>query len=112
MTAGKYITYTIDVPGKEIIRAGGLFFHEDAALLDDLVANFCDRFNVDPDTAQEVISERQQLEGIDSDDALDIQLYTARAAKLLGFRGVEVSDEQGAAYMIDMLRREAELVRL
>lgn len=111
MTAGEYITYTIEVPSSEIIQAGSLFYHEDAALLDDLVANFCERFNVDTETAEEVISERQQLESTDADESWDVQLFTARAAKLLGFRGVAVLDEQGTAYMIDMLGREAELVK-
>ena len=31
------------------------------------------------------------------------------AAKVLGFRGVRVSDEQGTSYMIDMLGRERDL---
>ncbi|MBQ3301672.1 MAG: hypothetical protein IJI03_12400 [Rudaea sp.] len=57
----------------------------------------------------EVISERMQLDGIDADDSWDVQRYTARAAKVLGFRGVRVSDEQGTSYMIDMLGRERDL---
>jgi hypothetical protein len=38
--------------------------------------------------------------------------FTARAAALLGFRGVAVSDEQGTAYLIDMAGREGELERV
>lgn len=110
MTAGDYVTYRTEIDESAIIEAGHLFYHEDAARLDGLVAQFCERYDVDADTAEEIISERQQLDSCDGGDLWDVQLFTARAAKLLGFRGVAVSDEQGRAYMIDMLGHESELV--
>ncbi|WP_339869099.1 hypothetical protein [Pseudohongiella nitratireducens] len=109
MTAGDHVAYSIELGDDEIIEAGQLFYHEDAEKLDELVAEFCDRFDVDADTAEEIISEREQLDSCDSDDLWDVQIFTARAAKILGFRAVEVEDEQGAAYMIDMLGHEKEL---
>lgn len=109
MTAGKAVVYSIEIDENEIIDARSLFYHEDAAKLDALVSQFCARFNVDADTAEEIISERQQLDTCDADDSWDAQIFTARAAKILGYRGVIVSDEQGTAYMIDMCGREAEL---
>ncbi|OVE45677.1 hypothetical protein [Chromobacterium violaceum] len=111
MTAGQFVTYKLEINEELLIEAGSLFYHEDAAKLDVLVAQFCRRFDVDEDTAEEIISEREQLDSADADDLWDVQLFTARAAKLLGYRGCIMSDEQGALYMIDMLGHEAELVR-
>lgn len=110
MTSGACVVHRLEVDESEIVDARSLFHHEDAALLDDLVAEFCERFGVDADAAEDIISEREQLDSTDSDELWDVQHYTARAAKTLGFRGVRVSDEQGAAYMIDMRGREADLV--
>ncbi|WP_162889528.1 hypothetical protein [Pseudomonas parafulva] len=111
MTAGESVTYSLSIDDGLVIDAGGLFYHEDAAKLASLVDEFCTRFGVDMDTAEEIISERQQLDSFDADDSWDVQVFTARAAKLLGFRGVAVTDEQGTAYMIDMADRASELVR-
>ena len=111
MSACATIAYKIELDDSEVIGARELFYHNDAAKLDALVAKFAERFGVDTDTAEEIIGEREQLDSDDSDDLWDVQLYTAQAAKILGYRAVEVSDEQGTAYMIDMLGREAELVK-
>lgn len=109
MCAGKAVVYSIEIDEDDIIEAGSLFYHEDAAKLDALVAKFCGRFSVDTETAEEIISERRQLDSRDADDQWDVQLFTARAAKALGFRGVRVADEQGSAYMIDMLDQSEKL---
>ncbi len=84
-------------------------FHT-AGNLEGLVAEFCERFGVDEDDAEEIISERKQLDSFDADDLWDVQRFTARAAKMLGFRGVRVSDEQGSAYMIDVTAQEIAIV--
>ena len=110
MSAGKTIAYKIELDDSDLIEAGQLFHHAEAVKLDSLVAEFAARYAVDIDTAEEIISEREQLDSNDSDDLWDVQLFTARAAKILGYRGVAVADEQGTAYMIDMLDHEAELV--
>lgn len=109
MTARSYVVYKIEIDEDQLITAGHLFYHEDADKLSELVAEFCRRFDVDEDTAEEIISERQQLDTDEADDLNAVQLFTARAAKLLGYRGCVMTDEQGSLYMIDMLGREAEL---
>ncbi|MBA8734250.1 hypothetical protein [Chromobacterium violaceum] len=106
-----YVTYRIDLDDDSLIAAGRLFYHEDAEKLGSLVSEFCSRFDVDEDTAEEIISEQEQLDSEDADDLWDAQLFTARAAKILGYRGCIMRDEQGTLYMIDMLGREADLVR-
>lgn len=109
-TARGYVVYSLDLDEDDVIEARSLFYHEDAEKLDGLVAEFCERFDVDADTAEEIIAEREQLDSCDCDDQLDVQHFTARAAKILGFRAVRVTDEQGSAYMVDMLGRDGELV--
>lgn len=99
--------YSLTIDLNTIIAAGSLFYHENALELEPLVAEFCRRFQVDEDTAVDVISEHTQLYDIedrfDADDSWECQLFTARAAKILGYRGVSGRDEQGTCYMIDML---------
>lgn len=103
------VVYELNIDEDRIISAGSLFYHEDAAKLEGLVERFCNRFDVDTDTAEEMISERQHLEEYDAEDLSDVQHYTAQAAKILGFLGVRVTDEQGTAYMIDMLNKAEDL---
>lgn len=117
MTAADVVTYKIELSDSEVIEVGQLFYHDDAAKLDGLVAELAGRLNIDADEAEALIEESKSVYDIDSieaedaaDASWDVQLFTARAAKALGFRAVRVQDEQGAAYMIDMLGRESELV--
>jgi hypothetical protein len=107
-------SYSVTLDESSIIDATSIFHHEEAALLDGLVERFCARFEVDTDDAEDIISERKQLrdfvDSADAEDDFDVQVFTARAAKMLGFRGVRVSDEFGTSYMIDMMGRESELM--
>ncbi|NHR07894.1 hypothetical protein HA052_22125 [Chromobacterium haemolyticum] len=117
MTASSYKAYSIELDESECIGAGELFYHEDAAKLDSLVAEVAARYDIDEDAAAALIDESKSIYDIESnvgpedlgDAAWDIQHATARAAVLLGFRAVRVSDEQGASYMVEMLGREKEL---
>lgn len=118
MTAGEHITYSIEINDDQLIEAGQLFYHEDAAKLDGLVAELAGRLDIDEDDAEALIEESKSvhdLDNVEPEDAADlswdVQLFTARAAKILGFRGVRVEDEQGSAYMIDMLGQANDLVR-
>lgn len=119
MTADSHITYNIELADAAVIRAGALFYHEEAEKLTGLIAEVAARFDIDKNTAEELIEESTSIYDIESnvaaedmaDAAWDIQHYTARAANLLGFRAVAVNDEQGTAYIVDMLGRETELVR-
>jgi hypothetical protein len=119
MTAGSHIAYTIELGDADVIRAGRLFHHEDAENLTGLVSEVAARYEIDEDDAEALLEESKSIFDIDSnveaedlaDAAWDIQHYSARAAKLLGFRAVAVTDEQGTAYLVDMLGREADLVK-
>lgn len=118
MTADEHIVYSVEINDSDIIEAGQIFYHDDAAKLDALVAELAAKLDVDTDVAESLIDESSSvfdLDHIEPEDAADaswdVQLYTARAAKILGFRGAQVEDEQGAAYMIDMLGFENDLVK-
>lgn len=116
MTAGAFVAYSLELNESDVIDADQLFYHADAGKLDGLVAELSARLGVDADVAEELMSESIDTHAIDSietedaaDASWDVQLFTARAAKLLGFRAVRVQDEQGTAYLVDMLGRETEL---
>ena len=108
MTAGDYTVHSIEIDEDDIIEAGQLFYHEDAEKLAGLVAQVMEMVGCDEDTAEELISQHQDVHSIEcdiepedlADASWDIQRITAEAALVLGYRGVEVEDEQGAAYMI------------
>lgn len=116
MTAASPVVYRLDLADDEVIEAGRLFRHEDAEKLQPLVVELAQRLGVSEEDAEALIEESKSahdIDGIEPEDAADaswdVQLFTARAAKMLGFRAVQVQDEQGAAWMVDMLGREAEL---
>lgn len=117
MTAGEHIAYSIEIDDADIIEAGQLFYHEDAAKLELLVARVAAMAGCDDDTAEALIEQRTDVCAIDCNAdpcdlgelSWDIQAITAQAAALLGFRAVSMLDEQGTAYMINMKGRESEL---
>lgn len=118
-TAGAHVTYRIDIDERDIIRAGSLFYHSDAATLEPLVERVAGMVGCDEDTAEDLIAQNIDVHELDLDIdpedranmSWDIQHVTGQAAKLLGYRGASMEDEQGTCYLIDMLGREAELVR-
>lgn len=120
MTAGAYVTYSLNIDKYSFIDAGHIFYDESAGILADLVAELADRIGCSESDAESLIDESKSVFDIDcaveaedlADAAWDVQHFTARAAKLLGYDGVRVTDEQGTAYMIDMLGRESEIVRI
>ncbi|MBH3308518.1 hypothetical protein I5P84_03475 [Pseudomonas mosselii] len=119
MTAGAHITYTIDLADDAVIQASQLFYHHDAERLSGLVAEVANRYDIDEADAEALIDESKSIYDIDSnveaedlgEASWDIQRFTACAAKLLGFRAVAVSDEQGTSYLVDMLGHEADLAK-
>lgn len=119
MTARDYFTYTIELDESAVIHANELFYHEGAEKLAGLIAEVATRFDIDEEDAEALIEESKSIFDIDSnvetedmgEASWDIQHYTARAAKLLGFRAVAVTDEQGTSYMVDMFGHEDDLVK-
>lgn len=117
MTAGDHLIYSIELKSSKIIDAGQIFYHEDAAKLDGLVDQVMEMVGCDEDTAEELIAQNEDVHNIDcdvepedlADTSWNIQRITGEAAVILGFRGVEMQDEQGTAYLIHMKGHDAEL---
>src|SRR5699024_4885034 len=115
-----FVTYKVEISEDEIIEAGQLFYHEDAEKLDAIVRRVMDMVGCDEDCAEELLSERLDIwemdTGLDPMDlgetAWDIQRLTGEAAFLLGYRAVELQDEQGAAWLVNMEGRVGELVEM
>lgn len=108
MAAGEHVTYKLEIDEDGIIEADRLFYHDDAAKLDGLVQQVMGMLDCDEDAAIEQIEQRGEFCG-DADLSWEIQHISAQAARLLGYRGVSMQDEQGTVYMIDMMGREGEL---
>lgn len=110
MTAGECVTYKIEINEDDIIEADQLFYHEDAEKLDGMVQQVMSMLDCDEDEAIEQIEQSGDFCG-DAEDSWKIQHISAQAARLLGYRGVSMQDEQGTVYMIDMIGHENELER-
>lgn len=112
MTAGEFVTYKLEIDEDDIIEAGQLFYHDDAEKLGGLVQEVMDMIGCDEDEAETLIEQRASISvcsEIDGEDLWEIQHISAQAARLLGYRGVSMQDEQGTVYLIDMLGCENEL---
>ena len=118
MSARATVTYEIEIEEDQILAASELFYHDDAVKLLPVVAEVAKKFGVDEEMAEKLISESKSIwnvaSDVDSDDLAnadwEIQHYSAKCAKILGYRGVKVIDEQGTSFMIDMRGRECELL--
>lgn len=51
-------TYKLEQDESQLIRAGSLFYHEEASKLEGVVAQVAKKFGCDSDTAEELLSER------------------------------------------------------
>ena len=115
MSACKFVAYKIEVADESIIDASHLFYENSTAILRDLVADVCELAHVDSDTAMNLIDGSESILDIDTDienrGELDweLQHVSAKAAKLMGYRGVSLRDEQGTCYLVDMIGFESEL---
>lgn len=101
------VTYKIEVSEEKIIDPNTFFYRDDCEKLESIVAEVMELAECDEDEAEEYLSQRESH--TDADIDWDIQALTAKAAKTLGYRGVEIPDEHGTSYMIDMLGHEDEL---
>ena len=117
-TAGSYVTYSIDISDEDVIDVLQLFYHKDAIKLNDLISDVEYMCGVDSDTAEALLEQSVSLfnisSSVDSDSMGEIdwrlQRLSADAGKLLDYRVISMRDEQGTAYMIDMLDKESDLI--
>ena len=107
--ASKYVHY-LDEDELNLADANDIYYTDNYEKLGGIIADITERIGVDEDTAFELLCERIsliELEVHSADDDWWLQCMTAEAAAVLGYDGVEVEDEQGSAYMINMLGRRS-----
>lgn len=118
--SNKGIIYAIDLDESEIISAETFFNHVNYKSLDNIVAHVSQLANCDIETAQDLLTNsvsycdlcaEKELE-FDTDIDFAIQAAQAQCAKKLGYRAVQTRDEQGSLYLVSMLNKENELVRV
>lgn len=112
------VLYSIDADELNLVEASQVFY-QDWDCMAAIVAEFAAKWDVSEDDAVEVLSNQDvytsgRAESMDWEDAQemswDAQLYVAKCAKAAGFDGVEVFDEQGAAYLIDLSGKESMMI--
>lgn len=114
--ASNPVVYSIELNESEIIDARSFFYREDSSALDSIVSEIMGMVGCDEDKAQDLLSGKAALidiaEEFDAEQDFEIQKMAAQAAKLLGYRAVELRDEQGAMWLVSMLGKEHELVEI
>ena len=100
------VVYGIDESTLNIVEACSMAHIENFDVIcADIINDVAEMFDVDFDTAHDILTEKESEWNYDCDaeKSWDRQKLTAKAAKLMGFDGVQVEDEQGAAYMISIV---------
>lgn len=102
--AAEVVVYRMELG--EVVDANSLFYREDYRLLDDIVAEIMDIASCDEDTAQEILSEREQIgdhvEDLDGELSWKMQALLGKCATALGVDAIEATDEQGAVWIVPM----------
>jgi hypothetical protein len=106
-TETEYFIYAIDEESLSICDASDLYFNHDENdnNQNEIIRECAELHGVDIEIALLYLSEKSNAELIDAETSWETQKLTACLAKAQGFDGVRVTDEQGAAYMVDMGRR-------
>ena len=100
------VVYGIDESTLNIVEACSMAHIENFDVIcADIINDVAEMFDVDFDTAHDILTEKESEWNYDCDaeKSWDRQKLTAKAAKLMGFDGVQVEDEQGAADMISIV---------
>jgi len=104
MTAASKYVHFIEVDPDALVKASSLWYDDNYKAAQPVVDEVMARFGVDEETASDLLDESKNVFDYDGDgdDSWWVQHATARAARLMGYQGVEVTDEQGSAVMVDM----------
>lgn len=100
------VVYGIDESTLNIVEACSMAHIENFDVIcADIINDVAEMFDVDFDTAHDILTEKESEWNYDCDaeKSWDRQKLTAKAAKRMGFGGVQVEDEQGAAYMVSIV---------
>ena len=106
--------YRIDLPGDQIVEASTFFYRDDCDKLAGIVAQVVEMVGCDEDAAEDLLSGRRALvdmaEDFNPEQDFEIQRLQAEAAKVLGYRAVKTTDEQGSLYLVSKSGHEADLI--
>ena len=108
MTAkSDYVVYELEIDDEKIIRAYNLYDEE-------IIKDIAERLGVDEYIADRILDGRESAldYGADAEDDWWIQEQQGNCAKKMGYEACESVDEQGAVWIVPMLGREKDLVRV
>lgn len=104
--------YEMDEDEDETIDASSFFYRDDWAKISPIVDKIEKKLNVDFDTASGLLDGSVNIWDLDLDLDIseekkadfdwDLQKYAGEAAKLLGYKGVRLKDEQGTSYLMNI----------
>jgi len=99
--------YSLDINEDKIVDASDL--HDD-----EIIAHISSALDVDTDVAENLLdgSDSAIEHGLSGEDDWWIQAKQGECAKKMGYEAVRGEDEQGTVYIVPMLGRESDLVRL
>lgn len=107
--------YGLEINEDQIIEACSIAY-ADWEVIQPIAQELADKIGCTAEEAVDYISECEHLDWNDFDcDCVaefewEIQRYALKCAKALGYRGVQLRDEQGAMWLISMFEQENELV--
>lgn len=100
--------YALDLDDDKIIDVDRFFYHEDYEKLSSLVKKIQNYFDVDEDTAEDLLSGKLSTYGVVEDGEKAgsgdwwLQGLQGEAAKILGYDAACGADENGAVYIVPM----------
>lgn len=104
--ADSKFVYSIELEENRVVRRSSLFYRSDCDLLQSFVSALADRYSFSVDTIEGLLDGSISAYDVESSDAgeldWDFQIHAAEAAELLGFSAVELRDEHGTSFLVNM----------
>ncbi len=101
-------TYSLSIDEDKIIAASQLSN-------DEIIAEIAEEFECDIDTAESLLDGSKnewEMDACDAEKSWWLQGKRGECAKAMGFEACEDEDEQGTVYIVPMIDRESDLVRI
>lgn len=107
LALGQVVAYSVEIDESEIIPCYRFFFHENCEAIYTIVKEVMNKLKVSEEDAENLLTEKTSVyDVLDTTDFIAeaswwVQRKSAECARILGFLGCELTDEQGAVWMID-----------
>lgn len=106
-------TYNLNINEDDLINASSFFYRDDSDKLSKIVEEIMAKFKVDKETAEDLLSGKVDIHELSdiipdfsyedvADHSWDLQSLAGKAAEILGFKGVNLEDEQGTSSLINL----------